>query len=61
MTDSQPPAGLVVRKLTLTHLGAPFEWFRVEDDAGRIFGSGFDRAEAVESAWEEWFRRRVGG
>lgn len=53
------PAGCVLRRLRLTHLGEPFDWFRVEMN-GALLGSGFDAAEAVELAWEEWMRRRVG-
>jgi len=54
------PPGLTPTTLVLTYLGEPFDWFRVEDAACRIWGSGFTAAEAAEMARREVGRRGRG-
>lgn len=59
MIDTRLPAGLVVRRMTLTYLGEPFDWWRVENGTA-IVGSGFDRDEAICQARAELERRGHG-
>lgn len=51
------PEGTSMRRIDATYLGERFDWFRVEDDNDGIIGSGFDREEAIRTAWEELQRR----
>lgn len=53
------PSNWSVRKLQLSHIGEPFDWWRVEDDWEHIMGSGFERSEAIEMALREEYKRAM--